>query len=189
MKTFLIKGILPFQIILLFILPGCTDVLDLLGLGDIKPYEAPENQRMQIDGIILADHVGFIIGDRNRSGPEPSFMYGVGILDQGKILKISSRHTHLTYQNTPKEIQIEEGQFEYIFENGDILFGTYNGYGSYLGGDPQVSLKLNISGGAGNYKDATGNIEAIVNPDPESRSSGLKLELTGMILVPEGIIN
>lgn len=189
MKTFLKKGILPFQIVLMLILPGCTDVFELLGMGDIKPYLAPENQRIQIDGMILADHVGFFIGDHNQSGPKPSFMYGVGTLDQAKILKISSRHTHLTYQKAPEEIQIEEGQFEYIFENGDILFGTYNGYGSYLGGDPHFSLKLNISGGVGNYKYATGNIEAIVNPDPESRSSGLKLDLSGVILVPEGSIH
>ncbi len=187
MNSFLKIEIIGFQIVLLLILSGCTDVLDLLGVGDIRAYEEPENRRIEIHGIILADHVGFFIGDRNQSGIKQSFMYGNGVLDQNELLKISSRHTHLTYQKSTKDIQIEDGHFEYIFENGDILFDTYNGYGSYIGGNPYVSMKLNISDGVGNYKNATGNIGAIVNPDYESKSSALVLDLKGVILVPEKI--
>lgn len=185
MKTFLKHGTLQFLAILMLILPRCTDVLDEMGLGHVNSYQPPEKKRVQINGIILADHVGIFIGSRTESELKESFIFGHGNLDSNGLLKISSRHTHFTYRISDKEFQVKEGQFEYLFEDGDILFGTYNGYGSLIEGDPYFTLNLNISGGIGNYKNAAGNIEAIISPDPESKSSGLKVNVSGVILVLE----
>ncbi|MBR9999787.1 MAG: hypothetical protein KFF73_12500 [Cyclobacteriaceae bacterium] len=183
MKTFLSRGSLT---ILLAVLPffiSCTDLLDQLGFGSAVPFEEPKPQRMAVLGEIQADHAAFFLTDGNQSITKKSFIYGSGFLDHEGLIPVSCRHTHITIGESAACVRIVDGNFEFILDRGDILFGVYDGYGSCEQGNVNLELQLNITGGTGDYEDASGNIRAAVITSRGSSSSGLCLDLAGVILV------
>lgn len=140
--------------------------------------------RINVTGQVHATDVSFYINDRTATDVRESFMHGNGIMFANGELKITSRQTHVTYRESMDNIQFESDQFEYVFDNGAMIFGTYSGCGMYKDcNNTCCNLNLQITGGTGIYSSAMGALEVNMNPDGEINTNGLALDLTGSIWV------
>lgn len=174
MKTLLKTGSLLILATFLSCLFSCDDP------------EPPVKDRINVTGQVHATDVSFFINDRTATDVQESFMHGNGTIFANGELKMTSRQTHVTYREELDNVQFESGQFEYVFDNGDMIFGTYSGCGMFVDcTNTCCNLMLQISGGTGNYSRATGALEVNLNPDGEIDSPGLALDLKGTILVPK----
>jgi hypothetical protein len=99
----------------------------------------------------------------------------------GGTLKISGSHTHTTYAESPDHVQFESGDFQYIFENGDMISGYYSGCGILCPENVCCDLQFQITGGTGEYSRATGGLTAVMVKNGSAESPGLVLNLTGTI--------
>ncbi len=156
----------------------------LFSCGDdgTDPYD--ERDQIHVTGQVHATDVSFYVNDRSATDVKESFMHGNGILFANGELKITSRQTHVTFKESMDNVQIESGQFEYVFDNGDMVFGTYSGCGVFTNCENVCcDLMLQISGGTGAYSRAMGALHAAMNPDGEVDAAGLALDLSGSIWV------
>ena len=170
MKTIQNAGLMAILGCLLFCLTGCED-----------PDEVAR-KNIPVTGEINANDVSFYINEREDASLRQSFMNGNGIMSvNGGTLKISSSHTHTTYAETQDQVQFESGDFQYVFENGDIIFGYYSGCGILCPENVCCDLQFQITGGTGEYSRATGGLTAVMVKNGSDRSPGLVLNLTGTI--------
>lgn len=182
MKTLLKTGYLMILGTFLTCLFSCED--------PENPFDPNVREKISVTGQVHANDVSFVVNDRSATDALESFMNGNGIISGDGImfadgeLKLSSRQTHVTYKESLDNVQIESGQFEYVFDNGDMIFGTYSGCGIFTDCENVCcNLRLQISGGTGIYSRAMGGLEVVMNPDGNQNSNGLSLDLTGSIYV------
>ena len=57
-------------------------------------------------------------------------------------------------------VKISDGNFEISGENGDMIFGTFEGYGSIAKANQETKYLFIIKGGQGDFYNATGNMSA-----------------------------
>ena len=89
--------------------------------------------------------------------------------------------SHINYLNETGEIaRIGNGTFNMKGDDGDQLFGTYEGCADLTNNPQDMILFLTIIGGTGYYEGATGYFRAICSSDG-TNSHLRKLKLKGMI--------
>ena len=165
----------------------------LLFLAGCQEPEDPYKDREQnlVSGEIYANDVSFTINDRNQGDIRESSINGSGVISGTGIifsngaLKVSSHHSHTTFRETLDNVQFDAGEFQYIFDSGDMIFGYYSGCGTYCPNNVCCDLSLQISGGTGAYSGAMGGLTAAMTRDGSVSSQGLAINLSGSIWLPK----
>lgn len=83
---------------------------------------------------------------------------------------------------------VKDGQFVIRSEDGDQIFGTYNGYGSHTLTNFYVSWSLQIQGGTGSFIGARGSLSVRFTPSSRTTSSSQgpwHAEISGTIKVDQ----
>jgi hypothetical protein len=171
----------------LILILGCFLVVQFACESDY-PKLNDDRDHIDIVGQMHSDDYSMKVNDRTALSKTQSFINSNGIvLANGADLKLTSKHTHITYREDLDNVQIERGYFEYTLDNGDMVFGTYSGCGAFGNGNVCVDLSLNISGGYGKYHDAAGSLHVTLNPDGNLEVDGLSLDVNGAISLPKKI--
>jgi hypothetical protein len=182
MKTIQNAGLMAILGCLLVCLTGCPET--------VNPYDPEIRDQIRISGAIEASNVSFFINERGENDVKKSFMTGRGIMNGNNIIfangsmNITGRHMHNTYREELDNVQFESGYFQYVFDNGDMVFGYYSGCGIFCPENVCCDLNFQISGGTGAFESAMGSLTAAMSKNGSVDSPGLLLDLSGSIWVP-----
>lgn len=99
--------------------------------------------------------------------------------------KFELRLSHIAYEiELGKSMHVSDGQFEITSDNGDQIFGSYEGFGSLKDNRKELNLVFQILDGNGFYEGATGHLESQshqASGHPNARSMNIKGVIKRMI--------
>ncbi len=123
-----------------------------------------------------------VINHEYANEKERTHYSSTGVSYAKKLTKYELEMSHIAYQILYSEsIKIEDGKFEILGEEGDSIFGTYEGYGDPSQKTLSLDLLLSITGGTGFYENASGYFE-MKTKVYEPHSSSLFFEVKGYII-------
>jgi len=116
---------------------------------------------------------------------EPILLLNVQYEGQGTSnlmsnITIESSHIEEVFEDQ-SDFRIEQGQFELRSENGDMIYGSYQGHGLKNPSRAQLEWSLQIEGGTGRFSTASGTL-LLSADDHNPTDNTMQAKISGKIV-------